>query len=203
MATVNATPQSVVGPITGIDHHTAVFAVRTLLEHLGESPDREGLLRTPERVVASLREMTVGYSMDPAEILTTTFSDECDEMIVVGGIDFYSLCEHHMLPFVGTATVGYIPNGKVLGLSKIPRLVECFARRLQIQERLTNQIASALQAHLQPLGTGVIIHAMHFCVACRGVQKANTRMTTSSLLGKMRDSAPARSEFLGFTESRH
>lgn len=189
MAVIHTASQVLAGSLA------ATNAVRTLLHFIGEDSEREGLRQTPERVTRSLAEMTSGYQMEPGEILSTCFTDSCDEMVVVSGIEFYSLCEHHMLPFFGTASVGYLPAGKVLGLSKIPRLVECFARRLQIQERLTGQIAEAIQEYLEPLGTGVIIRASHFCVACRGVQKANTRMTTSSLLGKMRD-ASVRAEFL-------
>lgn len=172
-------------------------AVRVLLAELGEDVDRPGLRDTPARVVRALREMTSGGAVDPAELLGTVFPDAFDEMVVVRAVEFTSLCEHHLLAFTGTATVGYIPNGSgVVGLSKLARLVECYARRLQVQERMTQQIAEAIDKHLQPLGVGVVVRARHSCMGCRGVRKPGAEMVTSSLLGAMRDEPQTRAEFL-------
>ncbi len=173
-------------------------AVRCLLRAVGEDTEREGLLDTPRRVVAALQEMTCGYHDDPAAILAVTFNgDEYDEMIVVRNVDFVSLCEHHVLPFTGTADLAYIPgNGRIVGLSKLARLVECFARRLQVQERMTQQIAAAMEEHLRPQGVGVVVRARHSCMACRGVRKAEAEMVTSTMLGALRDEPAARAEFL-------
>jgi GTP cyclohydrolase I len=165
-----------------------------LLEYLGEDPTREGLVDTPRRVVAALAEMTEGRHADPAALLSTVFTDDCDEMVVVSGIPFQSLCEHHLLPFTGHATVAYIPDGQVVGLSKLPRLVQAFARRLQLQEQLTRQVADTIETVLDPLGVGVILTAHHTCMSHRGVRSAG-QMTTSAMLGEMRESAP-RSELL-------
>lgn len=170
-------------------------AVCTLLRHLRLDINDPGLLDTPRRVVKALQELTSGYTEDPAQILSTVFDDSYDEMVVVTGIPFSSLCEHHLLPFHGEATVGYIPDGRVVGLSKIPRLVNAFAKRVQIQERLTSQITQALMDHLKPLGAGCVITAHHTCMSMRGI-KSQGNMTTSSLLGLFRDKAQA--EFLGF-----
>ena len=174
-------------------------AVRILLGRVvWEDPEREGLLDTPRRVINALQEMTSGYGQDPQEVLGTTFEkDGYDEMVVLRGIDFVSLCEHHMLPFTGTAAVGYVPGDRVVGLSKLARLVDCFARRLQIQERMTKQIADAVMEVLQPKGVGVVVAAHHSCMGCRGVRKAGADMVTSSLAGVMRKDAAARAEFLG------
>lgn len=172
-------------------------AVVRLLEAVGEDPNREGLRETPARVVRALREMTAGVNDDPAVILAQTFeSDRYDEMVVLREIEFTSLCEHHLLPFTGTADVGYVANGRVVGLSKLARLVECYARRPQLQERMTADIAYALNDVLAPLGVGVIVRAHHACMACRGVRKPNAEMVTSTLLGYMRVSETARAEFL-------
>lgn len=177
-------------------------AIVRVLEYVGEDPNREGLKGTPERVLKTFKEMTVGYDIDPAKLLKTVFDEQCDEMIVVSGIPFDSLCEHHLLPFSGTVTVGYIPlNGKIIGLSKIPRLVECFARRLQIQERMTSQIATELNNALSPVGIGVVVEAHHLCMSLRGIKK-NGIMKTSCLLGLMKDDARARQEFLDFTKQK-
>lgn len=176
-------------------------AVTRILQFIGEDPKRNGLRDTPDRVMRAWKELTVGYTQDPAEILSTVFEDTSDEMIVLRGITLYSMCEHHLLPFMGEATVAYIPNGKVVGLSKLARLVECFSRRLQIQERLTNHIAAAVQEHLQPLGVGVIIKAHHLCMGCRGVRQTQTEMITSALLGKFRDTG-VRGEFLHLATPR-
>lgn len=153
---------------------------------------------TPMRFLKALFEQTVGYSQDPEKILERRFEQQFDEMVVVRNIDFTSLCEHHLLPFIGTATIGYIPNGSVVGLSKIPRLVDCYARRLQLQERMAIEIADALDKYLTPLGVGVILEAQHQCMTCRGVRKQNATMVTSVLRGRMKDDSCARAEFLRF-----
>ena len=158
-------------------------AIRQLLEFIGEDPGREGLCDTPDRVARSLLELTSGYSQDPADILTTVFEERYDEAVTVRDIPFWSLCEHHLLPFRGHATIAYIPNGRVVGLSKIARLVHCFARRLQIQERLTTQIADTLETHLAPKGVAVVISAEHHCMSMRGVE-TSARTETSALRGE-------------------
>jgi len=170
-------------------------AVTTLLRFIGEDPSREGLADTPARVVRAWREMTVGYDEDPAEILSRTFDESSDELIILRGISFYSMCEHHLLPFYGEACVGYLP-GKVVGISKLARLVNCFAHRLQVQERMTRQIADAIEEHLHARGVGVILRAHHLCMGCRGVRQQETDMVTSSMLGTLRNDAASRSEFL-------
>jgi GTP cyclohydrolase IA len=173
-------------------------AVVRLLEWIGEDPLREGLRDTPKRVVKAIREMTAGLAVDPASVLGTVFNESSDNMVVVRGIRFTSLCEHHLLPFTGTATVGYVPDGRVIGLSKIPRLVEVFAKRPQVQERMTNQIASSLMEHLSPWGVGVVLRAHHSCMGCRGVRQPDAEMITSCLLGCMKADPAARSELLEF-----
>ena len=173
-------------------------AVRVLLLAMGEDPEREGLKDTPKRVVKALREMTAGLSQQPSDVLGTIFNEHSDQMVVVRGIRFSSLCEHHLLPFHGTATVGYVPNGRVIGLSKIPRLVQVFAKRPQVQERMTNQISEALQQHLNCQGVGVVIKAHHACMGCRGVVQPDAEMITSALSGIMRDNQAARAELLRF-----
>ena len=170
-------------------------AVLSLLSMIGEDPSRDGLLDTPRRVVRALREMTGGYREDPAEILSRTFEESSDELIVLRGIEFHSICEHHLLPFHGTAAVGYLP-GKVVGISKLARLVHCFARRLQIQERLTRQIADAVAEHLDARGVAVVIRAHHLCMGVRGVKLPAAEMITSAMLGELRDDASTREEFL-------
>jgi len=170
-------------------------AVETLLRVIGEDPERDGLRDTPSRVVKAMLEMTAGYRESPAEILSTTFDEAADELIILRGIDFHSMCEHHLLPFQGVAHVGYLP-GKVVGISKLARLVHCFARRLQIQERMTRQIANAVEEHLEARGVGVVISAHHNCMGCRGVKLPATQLVTSSMLGTLRSSAETRSEFL-------
>ncbi len=173
-------------------------AVRVLLRRVVyEDPEREGLQDTPRRVAAALSEMTNGYGEDVADILGTTFeTDGYDEMVVLRDIDFTSLCEHHMLPFTGTAAVGYVPGARVVGLSKLARLVDCFAHRLQIQERMTKEIADAVMEVLQPQGVGVVVSAHHSCMGCRGVRKPGASMVTSCLQGVMRENPAARAEFL-------
>lgn len=173
-----------------------ITAVRTLLAMIGEDPTRPGLLDTPDRVVRAFVEMTEGYHVDPADVLARRFADRCDEMVVVSDIDFTSLCEHHLLPFVGVAAIGYLPDDEVVGLSKLARLVDVFARRLQVQERMTDQIADALWDHVGPLGVGVVVQAKHSCMGCRGVRKPGATMTTSAMRGAMRDNPETRAEFL-------
>jgi GTP cyclohydrolase I len=171
--------------------------IRQLLSDLGEDPSREGLLDTPKRVERALRFLTSGYSADVDETLNNAlFSVDYNEMVIVRDIDFYSLCEHHLLPFFGKCHVAYIPQGRVLGLSKIPRLVDIFSRRLQIQERLTNQIAETLRLKVDPLGVAVVMEATHLCMSMRGVEKQNSFATTSAMLGVFRDDARTRMEFL-------
>lgn len=172
-------------------------SVHNILENIGEQPDREGLLRTPERVARMFNELTEGYHVDPERMINGALFDvDYDEMVIVKDIDFYSLCEHHLLPFYGRAHVAYIPNGKVIGLSKIPRIVEMFARRLQIQEQMTSQIANFLQETLQPQGVAVVVEGMHMCSMMRGVKKANASMKTSKMLGAFKEQAGIRQEFI-------
>ena len=171
--------------------------VQEMLEQLGEDPQREGLRQTPARVEASLKWLTRGYGMDVEEVVgDAVFQETHESMICVRDIEIYSMCEHHMLPFFGRAHVAYLPSGKIVGLSKIPRVVEVFARRLQVQERLTDQVAEALCRVLDPLGVGVVIEAYHLCMMMRGVEKQNSKTVTSSLRGAFRDDAKTRDEFL-------
>jgi GTP cyclohydrolase IA len=171
--------------------------VRQLLAELGEDPSREGLLDTPKRVEKALRFLTSGYTADVDTVLNNAlFTVDYNEMVIVKDIDFYSLCEHHLLPFFGRCHIAYIPNGKVIGLSKIPRLVEVFARRLQIQERMTNQIAATIKDKINPLGVAVVIEATHLCMSMRGVEKQNAFCISSAMLGGFRSDARTRSEFL-------
>jgi GTP cyclohydrolase I len=168
-----------------------------MLEELGEDTTREGLLDTPRRVAESLRYLTEGYDLDPAEIVgDALFNEEYDDMVVVRDINFFSLCEHHLLPFFGRVNVAYLPKGKVVGLSKVPRVVDAFAHRLQLQERLTRQIAEALQEVLEPNGVAVVIVARHLCMEMRGVEKQDSETVTSCMLGTFRDDSRTRSEFL-------
>jgi GTP cyclohydrolase IA len=171
--------------------------VREILAALGEDPRREGLVKTPERVEASLRFLTQGYGMTVEEVIgDAVFEETHQSMIMVRDIEVYSLCEHHLLPFFGRAHVAYIPNGKILGLSKVARIVDVFGRRLQVQERLTDQIADAIMDVLKPTGVGVVIEAAHFCMMMRGVEKQNSRAVTSALRGIFRDDSKTRDEFL-------
>ena len=171
--------------------------IRELLVHLGEDPRREGLIKTPERVEKALKFLTSGYAANvDAALNNALFTVDYNEMVIVKDIDFYSLCEHHLLPFFGKCHVAYIPQGRVLGLSKIPRLVEIYARRLQIQERLTNQIAETLREKVRPLGVAVVMEASHLCMSMRGVEKQNSVAVTSAMLGVFREDARTRMEFL-------
>ena len=177
--------------------------VRGILEGLGEDPDRDGLERTPHRVARSYRFLTKGYAEDPITILNNALFDVTyDEMVVVKDIDFFSLCEHHMLPFFGRAHVAYIPNGKVVGLSKIPRLVEMFARRLQVQERFTMQIAETIEKVLAPKGVAVVVESVHLCMMMRGVEQKNAFAITSSLKGLFQADSKTRSEFMELIRHR-
>jgi GTP cyclohydrolase I len=174
-----------------------------MLREIGEDPDREGLEKTPERVDKAMRFLTRGYAEDPKALLNEAlFTVQYDEMVIIRDIDVFSLCEHHMLPFYGKAHVAYLPNGKVVGLSKIPRLVDMYARRLQVQERLTVQIAEAIQETVKPRGVGVVIEAMHFCMMMRGVEKQNAVAVTSCMLGGFRERQATREEFLSLIGSR-
>ncbi|MEW6608457.1 MAG: GTP cyclohydrolase I FolE [bacterium] len=171
--------------------------IKQLLISFGENPDREGLRKTPGRVEESLKFLTSGYEVEVADVFKdATFVENYDEMVLVKDIDFYSLCEHHLLPFYGKCHIAYIPDKKIVGLSKLVRLVEIFSRRLQVQERLTTQIAQAIKEHLTPLGVGVVIEAYHLCMMMRGVQKQNSQITTSSMLGIFRQKQSTRMEFL-------
>lgn len=174
-----------------------------MLMAIGEDPSREGLRDTPKRVVKSWEELYAGYSQNPEDILATVFADgSCDEMVILKDVEFASMCEHHMLPFRGKAHVGYLPDGRVVGLSKLARLVDCYARRLQIQEKMTQEVAVAIQTHLKPKGVAVVIEAHHQCMSCRGVRKLAATMVTSSLTGALRDDARARAEFFSIIQSR-
>lgn len=178
--------------------------VRQILAALGEDPEREGLVKTPERVEKALQFLTQGYGQDAEGLLNEAlFTVSYDEMVIIKDIDVFSLCEHHLLPFFGKAHVAYIPDGKVVGLSKIPRLVDMFARRLQVQERLTVQIAEAFQARVKPRGVGVVIEAMHFCMIMRGVEKQNSVAVSSCMLGAFRDQRETRDEFLALIRKKH
>jgi len=178
--------------------------IRRELELLGEDPDREGLLKTPQRVANSMTFLTEGYSSSAEEVVGKgIFKEEHDNMIMVRDIELYSLCEHHMLPFFGKAHVAYIPNGKIVGLSKIPRIVDVYARRLQVQERLTEQIADGLCRVVNPSGVGVVIEAFHLCMMMRGVQKQNSKTITSALRGAFREDPKTRDEFLRLAHNGH
>ena len=171
--------------------------IRHILKALGEDPDREGLLKTPTRVVQALTFLTRGYQMDPGQVINDAlFTEDYEEMILQKDIDFYSLCEHHMLPFFGKAHVAYIPHHKIVGISKLARLVDVYARRLQVQERLTNQIATTIMEKLDPLGVAVVIEAEHLCMRMRGVEKQNSLIITSALLGAFRTRQETRNEFM-------
>lgn len=195
MATQLADAQVHSDPVSVEQDDRYTLAVKTLLSLIGEDPSREGLQRTPRRVVNALREMTQGYWEHPDRILATTFSAEgYNEMVVLRGIEFVSLCEHHILPFTGTATLAYVPETRIVGLSKLARLVGTFSRRLQVQERMTVEIADALEQHLHPQGVGVVIRASHHCMGCRGARQPNAIMVTSVLRGCFMDNPAARAE---------
>lgn len=171
--------------------------VRRILEFMGEDPDREGLVKTPDRVARAFAYMTKGYAQDPKEIIGgAMFTEDYQEMVLVKDIDFFSMCEHHILPFFGRANVAYIPKHRIVGISKIARLVDVFARRLQVQERLTTQVANTLMEELDPFGVGVIIRAEHLCMRMRGVEKQNSIVTTSAMLGAFRRQQATREEFI-------
>lgn len=177
-------------------------AIKTMLEIIGEDTERGGLIDTPKRVFKAYEFMTQGYTQDPKEVLNDALFDSSNnEMVLVRDIEFYSLCEHHMLPFIGRAHVAYIPNGKVVGLSKIARMVNIFARRLQIQEQMTEQIAAAIQSVIKPLGVGVVLQARHMCMEMRGVEKINSMTTTSALRGSFINDANTRKEFFSLINS--
>jgi len=184
--TDKACPVPAVVGKTVVPYRDAVQAIRTLLGYLGEDPDREGLRDTPDRILRSYSQLFAGYHQNPARIIKVFADGACDEMVVLKGITFTSFCEHHWLPFTGVAHVAYIPDGKIIGLSKLARLVDVFARRLQIQERLITQITAALDEHLQPRGSACIVEATHSCLSCRGIEKPNAVMVTSSLTGVFR-----------------
>jgi len=177
-------------------------AYREILDHIGEDPERDGLKRTPERTAKAIQFLTRGYSEDPAQLLRgALFEVDYDEMVIVKDIEMFSLCEHHLLPFFGKVHVAYLPKGKVMGLSKIPRLVDIFARRLQVQERLTKQIAEAICEAIDPIGVGVVIEARHLCMMMRGVEKQHSATVTSSMLGAFRNEHETREEFLSLIRS--
>ncbi len=177
--------------------------MREILVRLGEDPEREGLQRTPERVKKAYQFLTKGYNEDPDAMLKKAlFTVTYDEMVIVKDVEMFSLCEHHMLPFIGKVHVAYIPNGKVIGLSKVPRLIEVFSRRLQIQERLTTQIAETIQRVIQPQGVGVVVEARHLCMMMRGVEKQHSQAVTSSMLGCFREEQETRQEFLSLIRQR-
>ena len=182
---------------TGVDLAASETAVLEFLRTIGEKPEREGLRNTPRRVARMYAELLSGYHTDPQKIVNgAVFNITYDEMVIVRDIEFYSLCEHHMLPFIGRAHVAYMPAGKVIGLSKIPRIVDLFARRLQVQERMTRQIADELQKLLEPKGVAVVVEALHLCMMMRGVHKHDARMTTSAMHGAFRTNLATRQEFL-------
>lgn len=184
------------------DYKSMEAAVRKILEEIGENPDRQGLKQTPFRVAKMYREVTQGYHHDPVKLVNEAMFDvKYDEMVVVANIEYYSMCEHHMLPFFGVVHVGYIPNGKVVGLSKIPRIVDMFAHRLQIQEKMTQEIADLLNITLKPDGVGVVVEGQHMCMMMRGVAKDQAKMITSAMIGSFKDDEKTRSEFLHLIRS--
>jgi GTP cyclohydrolase I len=190
------------GGITPLDQEM-MRLIRRQIELVGEDPERDGLRRTPKRVTEALRFLTRGYQEDPKTVLNDAlFETTTDEMVIVKDIDFYSLCEHHILPFFGKCHIAYLPTNKVVGLSKLPRLVEVYARRLQIQERMTQEIASTLQKLIGAQGVGVVVEAQHLCMMMRGVEKQNSYAITSTLLGRFRDDARTRAEFMNLIQHR-
>ena len=180
-----------------VDHDAIESATVGILNAVGEDPSREGLLKTPHRVAKAYDELLGGYRVDPAKLINGALFDvEYHDMVIVKNIEFYSLCEHHMLPFYGHVSVAYIPQGKVIGLSKIPRIVDMFARRLQVQERMTHQIAEFIHEVLQPMGVAVVVEGVHMCSMMRGVKKSDSSMTTSSMIGQFRENSTTRGEFM-------
>ena len=191
-------PEIVVADEPQVDAPLVQSAVTQILQGIGEDPERQGLLKTPDRVARMFSELTAGYNTDPVKLINGAIFDvDYNEMVLVKDIEFHSLCEHHMLPFYGRAHVAYIPNGKVIGLSKIPRIVEMFARRLQVQERMTTEIANFLDGRLNPQGVAVVVEGAHMCAMMRGVKKSQVNMTTNVFLGAYKDDPQLRSEFLG------
>jgi GTP cyclohydrolase IA len=194
---ITAEEEIVLQPMSMSDKAVIETAVRTILENVGEDPEREGLQRTPHRVAKMYDELLAGYHVDPVALVNEALFDvEYDEMIVVRDIEYFSMCEHHMLPFYGRAHVAYIPSKKIIGLSKIPRIVEMFARRLQVQERMTRQIAELVDEILQPQGVAVVVEGSHLCSMMRGVKKEHPRMITSTMLGSFKENAMTRNEFM-------
>ena len=194
---------SLAEPVSVEKSESIADLARRMLQLIGENPERDGLRHTPERFEKALRFLTSGYHQDPKKLLNGAMFSVCyDQMVLVKDIEVYSLCEHHMLPFFGKCHVAYIPDKKVVGLSKIPRLVNMFARRLQIQERLTNQIASAIQQEISPLGVGVVVEARHLCMVMRGVEKQNSQTVTSAMLGAFRENVQTREEFLSLIRDK-
>lgn len=185
----------------GFDYESIRQAFRTILRAIGEDPDREGLLETPNRVARMYQEIFLGKEEDPKEHLATTFDEDHHEMVILKDIPFYSMCEHHFMPFFGKAHVGYIPNGKIVGLSKLARVVEGYARHPQVQERLTSQIADAIDEVLTPKGVGVVIEGIHTCMTMRGIKKPGAVMVTSAMRGAFRSRASTRSEFMDLIHS--
>ena len=193
---------SLAEPVSVEKSESIADLARRMLQLIGENPERDGLRHTPERFEKALRFLTSGYHQDPKKLLNGAMFSVCyDQMVLVKDIEVYSLCEHHMIPFFGKCHVAYIPDKKVVGLSKIPRLVNMFARRLQIQERLTNQIASAIQQEISPFGVGVVVEARHLCMVMRGVEKQNSQTVTSAMLGAFRENVQTREEFLSLIRS--
>ncbi len=189
-------------PMSKTEHDSPLAShVEQILLELGEDPSRDGLLKTPLRVAKALRDLTIGYQADVTDVLNgALFEVEYDDMVIVKDIEFYSLCEHHMLPFFGRMHVAYIPNGKVIGLSKIPRIVDIFSKRLQVQERLTQEVAKTIMEAIQPLGVGVVTTAQHFCMMMRGVEKQCSDTVTSTMLGSFRSNRETRTEFLSLIQ---
>lgn len=189
--------------LTAVRNEAVEKAVHTILAEIGENPEREGLLKTPNRVARALDVLTSGYKDDVYQVLNgAVFEEKYDEMVIVRDIDVFSLCEHHLLPFYGRAHVAYIPNGKIVGLSKLPRVVDMYAKRLQVQERLTQQIAQTLYDVLQPDGVAVVIEARHMCMMMRGVEKQNSLATTSAMIGVFQEDPKTRTEFLNLIDRR-
>jgi len=200
----NEAAVKVLKPKSEMNPGTIADLMKQVLLQIGEDPVREGLVRTPERAEKALRFLTSGYQMDVQSIVNgALFAEKCDEMVVVKDIEFYSMCEHHLLPFFGTMHVAYLPNDKVIGLSKIPRIVDMFARRLQVQERMTYEVAETLQEVLQPKGVGVICEARHFCMMMRGVEKQHSGTVTSAMLGAFRERKETRDEFLSLVSHKN